>query len=152
MLDDLHRKLEPLRRPTPPAEVPRDHRRGVHWVEPVLVAEIEHRNRTPDGRYRHPSWRGLRPDRSPHDIPPPDPAPTAPTSATPAPTAPTVDGAMQTPDGAWRVEAVHTGTSHWYRVIHDDNTIDWLTIADVERLLRQAGVDISALNDADPAA
>ena len=42
---------------------------------------------------------------------------------------------MQTPDGAWRVEAVHTSTSHWYRLIHGDNTIDWLTIVDVERLL-----------------
>ena len=59
---------------------------------------------------------------------------------------------MQTPDGAWRVEAVHTGASHWYRVVHSDNTIDWLTIADVERLLQQAGVDISDLHDADPAA
>jgi bifunctional non-homologous end joining protein LigD len=64
-----------------------------------------------------------------------------------APTAPTVDGAMQTPDGAWRVEAVHTGTSHWYRA-HGDNAIDWLTIVDVERLLQQAGVDISDLHDA----
>ena len=52
----------------------------------------------------------------------------------------------------WRVEAVHTGTSHWYRVIHGHDTIDWLTIADVERLQQQAGVDISALHDADPAA
>jgi len=59
---------------------------------------------------------------------------------------------MQTPDGAWRVEAVHIGTSHWYRVIHGDNTIDWLTIADVERPLRQAGVDISDLHEADPPA
>jgi bifunctional non-homologous end joining protein LigD len=152
MLDDLHRKLEPLRRPTPPAAVPRDHRRGVVWVEPVFVAEIQYRTRSPDGRFRHPSWRGLRPDRSPHDIPPPDAAPAAPASSTAAPIAPTVDGAMLTPDGAWRVEAVHTGTSHWYRVIHGDNTIDWLTIADVELLLQQAGVGLGDLHDADPAA
>jgi hypothetical protein len=68
MLADLHRRLTPLHRPTPAAAAPRDHRRGVVWVEPVFVGEIEHRNRTPDGRYRHPSWRGLRPDRSVDDI------------------------------------------------------------------------------------
>jgi hypothetical protein len=59
---------------------------------------------------------------------------------------------MQTPDGAWRVEAVHIGTSHWYRLIHGDNTIDWLTIVDVERLLHRAGVDMSDLTDTEPAA
>ncbi len=58
---------------------------------------------------------------------------------------------MQTPDATWRVEAVHSGAGHWYRVIHGDNTIDWLTITDVEHLLDKAGVDISELHDADPA-
>jgi bifunctional non-homologous end joining protein LigD len=66
--------------------------------------------------------------------------------------APTVDGAMQTPDGAWRVEAVGDGATHWYRIIHGDNTIDWITITDVEHLLHRAGVDMSELHDVDPAA
>jgi bifunctional non-homologous end joining protein LigD len=62
------------------------------------------------------------------------------------------DGVMQTTDGTWRVEAVRRGSTHWYRIIHDDNTIDWLTITDVEHLLHQAGIDLGDLTDADPAA
>jgi len=44
------------------------------------------------------------------------------------------------------------GATHWYRVIHGDNTIDRLTITDVEHLLHRAGVDMSELHDVDPAA
>jgi bifunctional non-homologous end joining protein LigD len=50
MLNDLQRRLTPLERPTRPAAVPREHARGVHWVDPVLVGEISYRNWTPDGR------------------------------------------------------------------------------------------------------
>jgi bifunctional non-homologous end joining protein LigD len=130
MLDDMQRRLEPLQRPTPAARVPRDHRRGVHWVDPVVVGEVNYRNWTPDGRMRHPSWRGLRPDRDVGSIR--RTAPTAVTHPTPARTPPQIHGAMQTLDGAWRVEAVGDGATHWYRIIHGDNTIDWLTITDVE--------------------
>jgi len=35
------------------------------WVQPRLVGEVAYRILTPDGRLRHPSWRGLRPDREP---------------------------------------------------------------------------------------
>jgi bifunctional non-homologous end joining protein LigD len=63
-----------------------------------------------------------------------------------------IAGAVETPDGSWRVEAVHSGSTQWYRIIHGENTVDWLTITDVERLLHQAGVDMSRLHDADPAA
>lgn len=61
-----------------------------------------------------------------------------------------VQAAMQTPDGAWRVEIVRRGTSRWYRLVNGDNELDWLTIAGVERLLGEAGVDISRLVDASP--
>lgn len=46
----------------------------VRWVEPRLVGEIEYRAFTHDGNFRHPSWRGLRPDRDPTEIqlPPPE--------------------------------------------------------------------------------
>jgi bifunctional non-homologous end joining protein LigD len=150
MLGDLHRRLAPLQRPTPAAPVPREHTRGVHWVDPVLVGEVAYRTWTPDGRMRHPSWRGLRPDRTPDDIHRTAPAPA--TRPTPETASPQIDGAMQTPDGSWRVEALHSGTTHWYRIIHADNTIDWLTITDVEHLLHKAGIDISQLHNADPAA
>jgi bifunctional non-homologous end joining protein LigD len=38
--------------------------RGTHWVEPVLVAQVEFSNWTDDGLVRHPSFQGLREDVS----------------------------------------------------------------------------------------
>jgi bifunctional non-homologous end joining protein LigD len=69
-LADLGRMLDPLHRDTSPFDVPvpREDARDVHWVQPRLVGEVNYRNRTPDGRLRHPSWRGLRPDRDPEEV------------------------------------------------------------------------------------
>jgi hypothetical protein len=55
---------------------------------------------------------------------------------------------MQTPDGAWRVEIVKRGQTQWYRVIHDDNILDWLSIAAVRRNLAETGIDIADLAEA----
>ena len=65
-----------------------------------------------------------------------------------------VIGAMQTPGGDWRVEVVRHGSgSRWYRLIHHDNIVDYLTIGRVAELLAQAGVDMGELSEADgPAA
>ena len=46
--------------------------------------------------------------------------------------------AMQTPDGAWRVEVVQRGRTPWYRIVHGDSELDWLSIAAVERILTEA--------------
>jgi hypothetical protein len=59
---------------------------------------------------------------------------------------------MQTPDGRWRVEVVDNGSTRWYRVVHGENTMDWLSLTDVERLLERAGIDMGHLHDADNAA
>ncbi len=48
--------------------VPREDARDAHWVEPVLVGEVEHSGVTPDGRLRHPVWRGERPDKQASDV------------------------------------------------------------------------------------
>ncbi|HEX8627637.1 MAG TPA: hypothetical protein VF755_05650 [Catenuloplanes sp.] len=63
-----------------------------------------------------------------------------------------VEGAMETPDGRWRVEAIRRGASRWYRIVHGDDVIDWLSIAAVQRILREAGVDMAQLDEVDPAA
>ncbi|HMK96475.1 MAG TPA: non-homologous end-joining DNA ligase [Acidimicrobiales bacterium] len=42
--------------------------RGARWVEPELVAEIAFTNWTTEGRLRHPSFLGLRPDKASHDV------------------------------------------------------------------------------------
>ena len=48
--------------------VPADRARGAHWVQPSLVGEVTFREWTPDGRMRLPSWRGLRPDKTPAEV------------------------------------------------------------------------------------
>ena len=40
--------------------------------------------------------------------------------------------------------------ARWYRVVRGENTIDWLAIADVETLLRHAGVDMGGLRAVEP--
>ncbi|RJR52430.1 MAG: DNA ligase D [Desulfobacteraceae bacterium] len=42
--------------------------RGVHWVRPELVAEVEFTEWTKEGILRHPSFKGLREDKSPLEI------------------------------------------------------------------------------------
>ncbi len=64
-LHALHARLAPLERRSPPVEraSARGVGRGVHWVEPQLVAEIAYTERTGDGRLRHPVFIGLREDK-----------------------------------------------------------------------------------------
>ena len=53
---------------------------------------------------------------------------------------------MQTPDGAWRVEVVrHQSGGRWYRLVHGENVVDYLTIGRVAELLAQAGIDMADL-------
>ncbi|RZS86904.1 bifunctional non-homologous end joining protein LigD [Motilibacter rhizosphaerae] len=69
-LDSALALLRPLEVAASPFvdEVPSLQRRGAHWVRPELVGEVAYGNWTPDGRLRHPSWRGWRPDKSPGDV------------------------------------------------------------------------------------
>jgi bifunctional non-homologous end joining protein LigD len=69
MLAQLQQQqLGTWRRTTSPiAGIPREHARGVQWVDPLYVGEVAYRGWTPEGHLRHPSWRGLRPDRSPDE-------------------------------------------------------------------------------------
>jgi bifunctional non-homologous end joining protein LigD len=59
----------------------------VHWVEPALVAEIAFSEWTDDGRLRHPSFKGLRADKSPRDVGREQPTATPPASASASRTA-----------------------------------------------------------------
>ena len=71
-LDELGRLLEPLRRATSPfaTELPRADAKDAVWVTPTLVGEVLYGEWTSAGRLRHPSWRGLRDDKSPEDVVP----------------------------------------------------------------------------------
>lgn len=70
MLDDLQNLLVDLVRDSSPFDdlLPALYARRARWVQPRLVGEVEHRVWTSDNRLRHPSWRGLRPDRAPTQI------------------------------------------------------------------------------------
>ena len=57
---------------------------------------------------------------------------------------------MQTPDGNWRVEVVRRGRTRWYRIVHGEDVLDWLSIAAVERILRDSGVSLESLVDVPP--
>jgi bifunctional non-homologous end joining protein LigD len=66
----LHRQLQPLAIGTPSLVLPppRAYTANAQWVRPVLVAEVGFTEWTPDGRLRHPVWRGLRPDKAAGDV------------------------------------------------------------------------------------
>ena len=49
-------------------EVPRLDALGTHWVEPVLVVDVESLGLSPQQRLRQPSYRGVRPDLNPEDL------------------------------------------------------------------------------------
>lgn len=70
VLADLRARLDRLERKTPPfADRPTGaDARGVHWVTPKLVCEVEFTEWTADGRLRHPSFQGLREDKDPEEV------------------------------------------------------------------------------------
>ena len=70
MLEEIAARLAPIERKTSPYadEVPRVHARDAHWVTPKYVGEVAFGEWTTDGRLRHPSWRGWRPDKIPTEV------------------------------------------------------------------------------------
>ncbi len=69
-LAHLREVLTPLNTAESPfdAPLPATELRGVTFVRPALVGEVRYGERTPDGRLRHPSWRGLRPDKAADEV------------------------------------------------------------------------------------
>lgn len=64
-LDRLSALLQPLRTTRCPFVDPPDTPEPVHWVKPVLVAEVKFAEWTPHGHLRHPIYLGLREDVEP---------------------------------------------------------------------------------------
>ena len=58
--DDLQKRLRPLIRKTQPYAKRIAHK-GI-WVEPKLLAEVEYRAKSAEGKVRHPFFKGLRED------------------------------------------------------------------------------------------
>ena len=67
LLRSLHADLLAREIPTSPfADTVRQ--KGAHWVRPEMVAEVAFTEWTGDGRLRHPSFQGLRPDKDAGDV------------------------------------------------------------------------------------
>jgi DNA ligase D-like protein (predicted ligase)/DNA ligase D-like protein (predicted polymerase)/DNA ligase D-like protein (predicted 3'-phosphoesterase) len=62
--------LKPLETGESPfnTRLPTQDAKGVTFVRPELVGEVRYSERTGDGRLRQPSWRGLRPDKTPEEV------------------------------------------------------------------------------------
>lgn len=70
LAEQLYTKLEALetdRQPFQPP-LPRAEARGVRFVRPDLVAEVDFRAWTGDGNLRHASFKGLREDKDPREV------------------------------------------------------------------------------------
>lgn len=69
-LANLKKVLVPLRADASPFQpaLPASELKAVTFVRPELVAEVRYGELTADGRLRHPSWRGLRPDKTPAEV------------------------------------------------------------------------------------
>jgi bifunctional non-homologous end joining protein LigD len=66
----LYTRLKPLQQDQPPftGVLSSRERRGVIWVKPALVAQVEFRAWTEDGLVRHGAFKGLREDKPPREI------------------------------------------------------------------------------------
>ncbi len=68
--DLLHRMTKRLRdnelAEAPFSNPPRD--KGLHWIKPKLVAEVQFQEWTDEGRLRQPSFKGLRKDKPPREV------------------------------------------------------------------------------------
>ncbi|MEU5405178.1 non-homologous end-joining DNA ligase [Nocardia asteroides] len=62
-LEEVRRDTSPLDDPPPPTVT-----RAAWWVDPVFVADIEYREISGDGLLRHPSFRGIRTDKTPDEV------------------------------------------------------------------------------------
>src|SRR5699024_2017051 len=68
-LEEIAARLRSRSRKTPPVDdVPAADRRDAEWVRADLVGEVQHTERTADGRLRHPVWRGWRPEKKVADL------------------------------------------------------------------------------------
>lgn len=87
-LKEIHARLTPLDRDTPPVVNPPKGAlaRGIHWVDPELVAEVEFAEWTEDRQLRHPAFLGLREDKPSTEVIAEQPAELTPAELAPAET------------------------------------------------------------------
>src|SRR5205814_10713760 len=68
-LTELRPRFDAIERRSPAAILPKGvSKKGVHWTEPRLVAEIQYSRWTADAILRHASFQGLREDKNPEEV------------------------------------------------------------------------------------
>jgi DNA ligase D-like protein (predicted ligase) len=68
LLRKLTKRLKEIERKESPFANDITGLRGVHWVKPVLVAQIAFTEWTEDGKLRHPRFVGIRRDKDPKEV------------------------------------------------------------------------------------
>jgi bifunctional non-homologous end joining protein LigD len=130
----LLKRLQPLERKTPSVErsSAKGVTRGVHWVEPELVAEIAYTEWTGDGRLRHPVYLGLREDKAAAEVVE-ERAVAPPAEAEPAPAPAPPRAAGQRADAKRRVKLTHPDKVLFAEpgVTKRELADYWLAVADV---------------------
>jgi bifunctional non-homologous end joining protein LigD len=135
-LADLRQRLDSLVIKDPPVLLPKDApRKGVHWVRPEFVAEVEFAGWTADAILRHASFQGLREDKSPKEVVYDPSSPNGGAVTKPAPLV-LADAAVSKParDGSVMFEGV--------RLTHPDRILypaEGLTKLDVARYYSAVG-------------
>jgi bifunctional non-homologous end joining protein LigD len=122
----LHAQLKKIERDaTPFVDPPRGAQaRGVHWVEPRLVAEVRFSEWTGDGQLRHPVFQGLREDKDPAQVTHEEEQPTG--SDNPA-----APRARPSPHrGASKPEVLGVTITHPDRVVFPDPELTKLDVAE----------------------
>lgn len=68
-LKSVAERLKKIASPTCPfSDFPLSNTHAIHWAKPILLAEIEYRELTQEGILRHPSFKGLREDKSSQEV------------------------------------------------------------------------------------
>lgn len=63
---DMRKRLDAITADKPPIRKLRE--KGAVWTRPELVLEVEYRGWTEDKVLRHPSFKGIREDRTPEEF------------------------------------------------------------------------------------
>ena len=60
-----------------------------------------------------------------------------------------VEGALQTPDGYWRIEVLRGGRDRWYRVLHAQTVVaEKASLSTVQRILGDAFAELEQIEAA----
>jgi bifunctional non-homologous end joining protein LigD len=129
-LADLRKRFDTLSVKDPPVILPKEApRKGVHWVRPALVAEVEFAGWTADQILRHASFQGLREDKRAREVvydPGKLPA-VEPGTTHMRPSTPDTDIAPRARDGSMMFEGVRL--THPDRVLYSGEALTKLDLA-----------------------